>query len=625
MVNFSRVISLIAVLLLGLGQAKADGYQVIIGTFENGSVTASQRSDISAGTTVTLTVTPSEGYALSDIKAYRYSDTERAQTRTDPLPVGEPLTLTLGENSTYSFTMPDDDVVIQAVFAQLTAHTIESTGWGNYFNPPSSAETGATITLSNTSGTLLIPRVYYYQDENRVLVDVTRIDDDNYTFIMPNADVIVDNVYFMPIVQLSNNNTTLTIKAIDREEYQEADNIMVYQESLPDDPYVSGFLPAQQGQIAITDFITTCRANVQEVVFDENLKYVANRYWSSFARMFLNFQALTTITGLNNLDMSMNSSTFEMFANCSSLASLTIGSNFYIGSTENHFSAENMFYGCTALASGTLTITGTPTIQQNIFDGVFTSGSLVTSEGVEISVTEGNQYYEWMGGHFATYNGQPKQPQTLALTFSEGQQWMTYYIAAEENTDMSLPEGYEAFYVSEINMTNDQEGTITIVSTGQVVFHEIPTLIYRTENAALEMTATLIGINDENLAYFKNIYSVRSGQFIATEEMSSFGQQFPMMNTFYVLRDGSFVKAHVSTFVPHRCYIIQSNGNAWSRSLSLTRGVGGSDGTTGISMTQKDDESAVDGTIYDLQGRKLSGNPTQRGIYIQNRKKIIVK
>ena len=35
--------------------------------------------------------------------------------------------------------------------------------------------------------------------------------------------------------------------------------------------------------------------------------------------------------------------------------------------------------------------------------------------------------------------------------------------------------------------------------------------------------------------------------------------------------------------------------------------------------------SAVNSVWYDLNGRKLEGNPTKKGVYIQNGRKVIVR
>ena len=78
---FYRISILIVLLLIGIGQSKADGYKVTIETDGNGNVSASPADNIAKGSTVTLTVTPNTGFMLNEIKAYRYTDTERADAR----------------------------------------------------------------------------------------------------------------------------------------------------------------------------------------------------------------------------------------------------------------------------------------------------------------------------------------------------------------------------------------------------------------------------------------------------------------------------------------------------------------------------------------------------------------
>ena len=48
------------------------------------------------------------------------------------------------------------------------------------------------------------------------------------------------------------------------------------------------------------------------------------------------------------------------------------------------------------------------------------------------------------------------------------------------------------------------------------------------------------------------------------------------------------------------------------------------DGSTAIT-TVLDDEAADDEGTYDLQGRKIQGQPTVKGVYIKNRKKVIIQ
>ena len=50
---------------------------------------------------------------------------------------------------------------------------------------------------------------------------------------------------------------------------------------------------------------------------------------------------------------------------------------------------------------------------------------------------------------------------------------------------------------------------------------------------------------------------------------------------------------------------------------------GGDDVTGIISVTA--DERGTDGAVYTLDGRKLNGQPTQKGVYVVNGKKVIIK
>ena len=76
-------------------------YRITIGDTENGSVTANPTA-AKAGTTVTLTATPDEGYAVGSI------------TVTDRF--GDAVKVTEQANGTYTFVMPDGQVTVNATF-----------------------------------------------------------------------------------------------------------------------------------------------------------------------------------------------------------------------------------------------------------------------------------------------------------------------------------------------------------------------------------------------------------------------------------------------------------------------------------------------------------------------------
>lgn len=103
---------------------------------------------------------------------------------------------------------------------------------------------------------------------------------------------------------------------------------------------------------------------------------------------------------------------------------------------------------------------------------------------------------------------------------------------------------------------------------------------------------------------------------------------------------GEFVRATTGAGVPPmRCYLIYKDGEAYTNARALTRGGDGEEmpqsiivrlldangQTTSIgSLDMKTGEMEFDGW-YSLDGRRLEGKPTEKGLYINNGKKVIIK
>ena len=89
----------------------------------------------------------------------------------------------------------------------------------------------------------------------------------------------------------------------------------------------------------------------------------------------------------------------------------------------------------------------------------------------------------------------------------------------------------------------------------------------------------------------------------------------------YALFDGEFLKIDDSTLsIPaHRCILTLDEPNSAPR-LSIV------DGTqTGIGHTETTEITERAGAWYSLDGRKFDGKPTQKGLYIYNGKKYVIK
>lgn len=100
---------------------------------------------------------------------------------------------------------------------------------------------------------------------------------------------------------------------------------------------------------------------------------------------------------------------------------------------------------------------------------------------------------------------------------------------------------------------------------------------------------------------------------------------------------GNFVKASGSAYVPpFRCYLTYS-GSSLARSTTrgaadglpdriIVRLIGGNGGTTDIgTMDTRTGEVVLGSEWFGLDGRRIQGQPSQKGVYINNGKKMIVK
>lgn len=488
------------------------------------------------------------------------------------------------------------------------------------------AQPGATITISIQSGfeeMNMIPKAIHYDSGSEVIEKVTLTKNgDVWTFTMPEFPVQISQVRFTAAIGWSQDQKTLTIFGADSDDMpmgQAVTSPMRYM------MYMNGQMGMAQNP-EIVELIEALHNNVETVVFDEETLSSIEGTLNG-RRLLYGFQKLTTITGFENLNMQNFYNTTEMFSGCESLASLTIGSNFNVKPAQyedkngdpQEFDATDMFAGCTALATGTITVTGVPTIEQDIFSDVITKGTLLTDpeDLLGDAVTEETDYFLWKGGHFVKYNSQ-EIVKGETLTFAAEQEWGTYFTDA---SDLALPEGMTAYYVSGVSLdANGETGTMTLASTGTKLYKNVPTLIQRASTTqALEVVAEQATYTDG-----ETIRGAMHGYFHGTAVGETFQQQAANMNTFFVLRDGAFIKATPTTIAAHRCWLAipKGSGQSAQSASSLVFNTIEEGNTTGVNDVRSKMED-VRGEYYNLAGQRVA-QPT-KGIYISNGKKVIVK
>ena len=93
-----------------VNEAEGPTYSVIVGETENGQISVAPETDVAAGTTVTITATPNEGYKISTITVTGADETNVEVS---------------GSGNTRKFVMPEQNVTVSATFVEI--ETVEAT------------------------------------------------------------------------------------------------------------------------------------------------------------------------------------------------------------------------------------------------------------------------------------------------------------------------------------------------------------------------------------------------------------------------------------------------------------------------------------------------------------------
>ena len=182
----------------------------------------------------------------------------------------------------------------------------------------------------------------------------------------------------------------------------------------------------------------------------------------------------------------------------------------------------------------------------------------------------------------------------------------------------------EAVRLEEKDKNDIELCTITAVEDGKAVLSDNfdamkankPFLLKNTTNE--EKTILLIPCTEPNLAV------TVAKEFKGTEGPRDFSEAEMADGDFYVCNGKEFIKVRgTGTLAPNRAYL-KVTGNA-PASIPFRRSIDGGEGTTGIDAIDNAANNDANATWYDLNGRKLNGKPAQKGIYIKNGRKVVVK
>lgn len=173
-----------------------------------------------------------------------------------------------------------------------------------------------------------------------------------------------------------------------------------------------------------------------------------------------------------------------------------------------------------------------------------------------------------------------------------------------------VPDGLEAYTIEkvELSATAGESGTLTLTKR-EVINKETPMLILKTSTD--QTTFVLKATEDQEIAGCSEFKGVTAATTLSANSGS----------VYYVLKDGAFMRANPGAVSAYNCYLevaaIPQSQNTPRFDLNL----GGN--LTGIeSLTSKcRNANAI---LCDLQGRKVA-QPTKKGLYILNGRKVVIK
>jgi hypothetical protein len=184
-----------------------------------------------------------------------------------------------------------------------------------------------------------------------------------------------------------------------------------------------------------------------------------------------------------------------------------------------------------------------------------------------------------------------------------GEYWATYYNSTESYTADANTTVYQAAVNS---------GKTAVVLT-EVTGREIPAgkgVVLKSSAATITLTPTTTTtqtLEGNELTGVDAATAAPSNAYCLSKETTGSAR-------------GVGFYTYTGTIPAHRAYLVVAGGPSNARGFL---GFGDDDNTTGISLP----EAVVienDGPIYDLSGRRIIGQP-QKGIYVKNGKKVVIK
>jgi len=187
--------------------------------------------------------------------------------------------------------------------------------------------------------------------------------------------------------------------------------------------------------------------------------------------------------------------------------------------------------------------------------------------------------------------------------------WKTYY---DPTYNMKVPTDFSAYTVQDVNVN------AVVLDSRSYIKAGVPMLLYKS-GTNYEFYPELVKSSTEGLSgwtasgYFKS----KTSDWVLDVDNNVQNET----QKIWILVNDKFVRTKSGTLAAYKCYL-EIAGEA---TISFARQLNLDTSTTGIKMPVGYLNNIKDANWYTLDGRKIHGMPTQKGIYITNGKKMIIK
>ena len=232
----------------------------------------------------------------------------------------------------------------------------------------------------------------------------------------------------------------------------------------------------------------------------------------------------------------------------------------------------------------------------------------ISAEGTKVSIAKAKAGMETYS-YIKPVMPDPENYYVVAATLTiPANSYATYF--ADKGLELALGTA-NGVVLTSVKAVNAIAGTLTLSNALESAAALTPLIIYNGTDEEQEVTL-IVNENGAEVSYDKvHFFGTAAPQTFTAADMAAYD--------YYVLNGGQFVWVKDPGTLPaNRCYL-RLTKNVASGAPSFVINFGGD--TTGI----KEVKEVNNDSWHDLNGRKLQGVPTKKGVYINNGRKVVIR